>query len=59
MELRLIGFLIAFTMCLLLICLAYSEAIKISNSEGRVEGTTLIFAVPSACVFTIFTFILS
>ncbi|MBM7694629.1 hypothetical protein JOC77_004104 [Peribacillus deserti] len=57
MELKLVGLLVSFAMTLLLFSTAYAEAIKISNTEGKVDGTFLILSVPLAFLFSIFTIV--
>ncbi|PLT30830.1 hypothetical protein [Peribacillus deserti] len=55
MELKLVGLLVSFIMTLLLFCTAYAEAIKMSNTDGKVDGSTLIFSLPLAVLFSFFT----
>ncbi|OIK12836.1 hypothetical protein [Bacillus sp. MUM 13] len=52
-----IGLVISYLMALYLFYVAYFEAIKISNQEGKVNGTLLIMSAAMAMVFTEFSMV--
>ncbi|MDQ0219572.1 hypothetical protein ELQ35_18755 [Peribacillus cavernae] len=55
MDIALVGLLVSFFMALYLFSVAFIEAIKISNQEGKVKGTTLIMSVSMGFIFTHFS----
>lgn len=52
-----VAFYVSFITAVLLILRGYYEAIKISNSDDRVYGGTLIFCVVFALFFSKMTFV--
>ncbi|WP_419882042.1 hypothetical protein ACN6MY_21940 [Peribacillus sp. B-H-3] len=52
-----IGLVISYLMALYLFNVAYFEAIKISNQEGKVNGALLIMSATMAIVFTEFSMV--
>ncbi|MBT2646298.1 hypothetical protein J7E52_06060 [Bacillus sp. ISL-34] len=57
MNLPLIGLLISYSMALFLFSTAYYEAIKFSREKGKVNGTTFLFSLTFAMVFTRITYL--
>ncbi|RFU63700.1 hypothetical protein [Peribacillus glennii] len=57
MDLVLVGLIVSFIMCLYLFSIAFLEAMKISNQEGKVRGSTLIMSVSMAFIFTRFIYV--
>lgn len=56
-ELKTVGFLVSFFMAVFLFLYSYIEALKISNSEGKVYGGTFIFSIVMAFIFSGFTYV--
>ena len=52
MNETIIGLFISYVMALYLFSVAFIEAIKIGNQQGKVNGTTLITSVIFALIFT-------
>ncbi|MFT9596640.1 hypothetical protein [Mesobacillus sp.] len=52
-----IALYLSLIMAILLFSIAYIEAIKIANAEGKVHGGTLIFSSVCALLFSRFTYL--
>lgn len=52
MNETIIGLLISYTIALYLFSVAFIEAIKIGNQQGKINRTTLITSVIFALIFT-------
>ena len=58
-ALQTVALYLSLIMTLFLFSYAYFEGIKISDTEGKVQGGTFIFSVVSAFIFSKFTFVFS
>jgi hypothetical protein len=54
MNETIIGLVVSYGMALYLFSIAFVEAIKIGNEQGKVNGTTLIMSFIFALIFTRF-----